>query len=58
MLAVLGYFDLIWIFWIVAGVAWFASMYSGSEDRTQRVEAKLDRILMHLKLDDDDPPPP
>lgn len=56
MLAALGYFDLLWVFWIAAGVAWFAS--SSAEERSQRVEAKLDRILKHLGLDGDDEPPP
>ena len=58
MLAMLEFFDLYWIAIIVAVVAWFTSLYSGAEAQTQRVEAKLDRILKHLGLDDDEPTPP
>ena len=57
-MSMLGYFDFIWIAIIVAGVAWFTSLYSGAEARTQRVEAKLDRVLKHLGLDDDESAPP
>ena len=58
MFAVLGLLDLLWITWIVAGVALVRWLLSDTEDRTRRIEAKLDRILKHLNLDDDEPPPP
>ena len=57
MLAALNLIDLSSIFFIVAFVAWVTSLFSAAEDRTQRLEAKLDRILKHLGLDDDEPPP-
>lgn len=47
----LGVFDLIWIAMTMAGVAFFSSLYSDAEGRTQRVEARLDWILKHLGLD-------
>ena len=54
----LGVFDLFWITMIVSSVAFYSWLLSGAEGRTQRVEAKLDRILKHLGLDDDEPTPP
>lgn len=57
MLAMLGVFDFFLITWIVAGVAFVRWLLSDTEDRTKRIEAKLDRIQKHLDLDDDEPPP-
>lgn len=57
MFAMLGVFDFFLITWIVAGVAFVRWLLSDAEGRTKRIEAKLDRILEHLDLDDDEPPP-
>ena len=54
MLAVVVFFCLFEIPIIVVGAAWYFS----ADTRTQQVEAKLDRILKHLGLDDDEPTPP
>lgn len=57
MFVMLGVFDFFLITWIVAGVAFVRWLLSDAEGRTKRIEAKLDRILEHLDLDDDEPPP-
>jgi len=49
--------DLFWIALIVTSAVW----YFGTEAQSKRIEAKLDRILKHLGLDehdDDEPTPP
>ena len=53
MLATLNFSDLFWIALIVTSAVW----YFGTESQTQSVEAKLDRILKHLGLDDDESTP-
>ncbi len=54
MLAMLTFDDLFWIAVIVTGAVWYFS----TETQTQQIEAKLDRILKHLGLDDDEPTQP
>ena len=57
-MSVLGILDLLWIAWVVGGMAFLRWLLSDSDARTQRIEAKLDRVLKHIGLDDDELQPP
>jgi len=53
--------DLFWIAFMLAAAVWIitgAVWYFGTEAQVKKVDAKLDRILKHLGLDDDGPTSP
>ena len=62
MFAVLEFGDFFWIALIVAGLAGGSAAYSGLKPshatRIERIEAKIDLILKHLGLENEDLTPP